>query len=58
MRTVLVHENKRMDQDEQGALREAKQERIEKAANLEGKYNRRRSCGEETCFSISLLTAL
>ncbi|KJA23079.1 hypothetical protein HYPSUDRAFT_138255 [Hypholoma sublateritium FD-334 SS-4] len=36
MRTVLVHENKRMDQDEQGALRKAKQERIEKAAKLEG----------------------
>ncbi|KAF8967940.1 MFS transporter [Flammula alnicola] len=36
IRIMLVRENRRLDQDEQGALKEAKQERIEQAAKLEG----------------------
>ncbi|KDR75724.1 hypothetical protein GALMADRAFT_97528 [Galerina marginata CBS 339.88] len=36
VRMMLIRENKRLDEDEQGALKEAKQERIEQAAKLEG----------------------
>jgi len=32
----LIHENRLLDADEQGGLKVAKQERIEKAAKLEG----------------------
>ena len=36
MRTMLVRENRRMDQEDQLALNEAKRERVERAAKLEG----------------------
>ena len=36
IRWMLVRKNKQLDEDEQGALKEANRERIEEAARLEG----------------------
>ena len=36
MRLILIRENRILDEDEQGGLKMAKQERIEQAARLEG----------------------